>query len=267
MSDWVKYDKAIRLHFASPVIRVAEQYFTSSGSPLGRQAGVDVFAALFHHEDLAGWRSYPSATRVVDLRASEDEIFGNFSRSNRHNIKLARSRDGTLTAMFPRPSGGELEEFMRHYDEFAESKRLPRVHRGQLHALMTTGKLVLSEARRSDGSILAAHAYIREHDRVRLTHSASLFRLEQEAAERGRIGRANRLLHWDDLLSFRSTGALSYDLGGWYIGESDQALVSINSFKREFGGETLTERNSFSAGSKKGSLYLACRDLMIRTRT
>ena len=68
-----------------------------------------------------------------------------------------------------------------------------------------------------------------------MLHSASLFR-GKAAADRAVVGRANRWLHWRDMLEFKRRGLQRYDWGGMFEDESVPEQASINSFKREFGG-------------------------------
>ena len=108
----------------------------------------------------------------------------------------------------------------------------------------------------------SADGHFLEQDRARLTHSASMFRLEADSAERNRIGRVNRLLHWDDMVRFRDAGVKTYDMGGWYTGRRNQAQLRINTFKEEFGGRVVHEWDIFRPGSVRGWLYLRGRDLL-----
>ena len=81
------------------------------------------------------------------------------------------------------------------------------------------------------------------------------------------MGRANRLLHWGDMLRFRELGVATYDLGGWYTEHRDEALLKINSFKEEFGGSVVHEWDAYRPTSPRGRAYLLTRDLMHRVRT
>jgi lipid II:glycine glycyltransferase (peptidoglycan interpeptide bridge formation enzyme) len=62
-----------------------------------------------------------------------------------------------------------------------------------------------------------------------------------DSSERNRIGRANRLLHWYEILTLKSLGFRLYDLGGIPLDSSDAAKNSIAQFKLEFGGTPLVE--------------------------
>jgi hypothetical protein len=264
MTTAVKYEKRVELPLSipAPIVSVAECYFEFLHS--AEQA--DVLACLFQRDPVPGWRSYEGATRLIDLNSDLDTIFAGFTKGTRYEINRANKKDGVETSLSSAPTDSELEEFMNYFDKFAATKGVPRIHRAQLQALASAKKLALSIARGEEGSDLAAHAYLVSHGRARLTHSASLFRMEEDAAARARSGRANRLLHWNDLTVFRSMGAAWYDFGGWYLGSRNEALVKINTFKAAFGGGIVKEWNCLRSGTRFGSLYLTLRDLMIRAR-
>jgi hypothetical protein len=236
-----------------------ESYFEDDGAA----EAVDVVASLFREHPIQGWRSYEGATILIDLGSDPELIFAAFTKGLRYEIKRAEKQDGLDISVVAQPSGAELAEFTAYYDRFAVNKGLPRVNRPQVGAVVAAGKGALSFARTSEGSLLAAHAYVVAGGRARLTHSASLFRLEHDSGTRATIGRANRILHWCDLLSFRANGATCYDLGGWYEG-SNEMLLRVNAFKEAFGGEIVREWSSFKAESLLGSLYLRARDRRLR---
>jgi lipid II:glycine glycyltransferase (peptidoglycan interpeptide bridge formation enzyme) len=69
------------------------------------------------------------------------------------------------------------------------------------------------------------------------------------------VGRANRYLHWQDLLRLRESGCTALDLGGWHPGD-DTELLKINKFKEEFGGKVVEIYNSMMGISLKGKAAL-----------
>jgi hypothetical protein len=263
MPGEVTYERAVPLPLSSRsvALRFDERYF-SIAEPTG---ATDVFACLFCDEPLQGWRVYRGATRLIDLTSELDQVFGELTRNVRYEINRAERTDSVTTALVMSPTIDDVERFTRHYDAFAAGKGLPPANRAQLDALQRAGKLVLSFAERGEADLLATHAYILESDRVRLTHSASLFRREDEPKTRQVIGRANRLLHWKDLAGLHRICSI-YDLGGWYEGTTDHVLLQINSFKSGFGGRVVSEWSSFRSESALGRLYLVARDVKLRRK-
>lgn len=264
MTSAVKYEKRIALPFGitARALTIIECYFECA-QPHDK---ADVVACLFQDEAVPGWRSYEGATRLIDLTRDLDSIFASFTKGTRYEINRAGQRDGIVPAIPQTPLDTQLDEFMDYYDRFASSKGVAKIRREQFRALADANSVAVSFARDANGSVLAAHGYLLTPSRVRLTHSASLFRTEESSAARAQAGRANRLLHWNDLAAFHEIGVDCYDFGGWYAGSRNAALLNINAFKQEFGGHVVKEWNSFRRGSLVGSTYLALRDLMLRRR-
>lgn len=75
------------------------------------------------------------------------------------------------------------------------------------------------------------------------------------------IGRANKYLHWQDILYFKEKGMKSYDWGG--CGE-EEAVANISSFKRKFGGKEMIVYDGITANNRIGKL--ACYYLKIKNR-
>jgi hypothetical protein len=264
MGSEILYEKRIRLplRIPSPALRFAESYFEFGSSP----GAVDVLAALFNDTPTQNWRNYGGSTRLIDLGPNADRLLKGLGKNTRYEIRRADERDGVVTQLFIEPTAEEAESFVAFYDDFAASKGVPPINRPQLEALRKATALALSIARDPDESPLVWHAYVVRGSRARLTHSASLFRLERDANRRAELGRANRLLHWSDMMAFRSLAFDCYDFGGWYQGSRDEALLRINAFKGEFGGEIVEEWSSFRAGSRLGGSYLALRELALRRK-
>ena len=105
-----------------------------------------------------------------------------------------------------------------------------------------------------DGTALGWHAYYVDTQRVVLLYSMASQRLCSDATQRQVIGRANRYLHWQDILKFKAEGLSVYDFGGWYDGKEDKGLLQINQFKEEFGGSNIEVYNSMQGRTVKGKL-------------
>ena len=119
-------------------------------------------------------------------------------------------------------------------------------------------QLVLSCAS-CDGARLVWHAHLRSGRTVRLTYSASWFR-GMDSDYRSLVGRANRWLHWRDMLCFRQAGVQYYDWGGVFEDESTPERTGINHFKRMFGGQPVQSYECTVAANVRGRVWLALRD-------
>jgi hypothetical protein len=128
-------------------------------------------------------------------------------------------------------------------------------------ALAKADALDLSRVRMESGKVLVWHAHLWTPSRARLLHSASLYRESDDTGFRNLIGRANRWLHWRDMLRYKAQGITAYDWGGWYAGDENEELLRINRFKDEWGGRVAHEFHCALPGSPRGRLVLAARRL------
>jgi hypothetical protein len=224
-----------------------------------RAAGVDVLMFRQRSLPIEGHLCSPFLSLVNDLSESEETLMAGFGNTNRYKIKRAASKDG-LAAEWPADLHAQLDSFSDFYDEFARQKRLQPVYRRGLNAACTSGQLVLSYASK-DGCTLVWHAYITQGHKIALLHSASFFR-ELQNGDRALLARANRWLHWRDMLHFKQIGLHIYDWGGLFADETDPARAGINSFKREFGGRSVCTYNCSIAITMKGSAYLKARSVV-----
>ena len=110
-----------------------------------------------------------------------------------------------------------------------------------------------------EGEMIVFHSYICDATDARLLHSASCFR--EESADQSMIGRANKRLHWEDILYFKKKGLLRYDWGG--ISDFDNPN-GIDEFKLKFGGDKITYYNVFAGNTLLGKLAVAAMRLMKR---
>jgi CelD/BcsL family acetyltransferase involved in cellulose biosynthesis len=82
--------------------------------------------------------------------------------------------------------------------------------------------------------------------------------------DRALLGRANRWLHWRDMLHFKQMDLRCYDWGGVFEDESNPKKAGINTFKREFGGNSVRTFNCSVAATLRGRAYLAVRHIVDR---
>jgi hypothetical protein len=260
--DHIEYVHRVRLPLGLylPAVKVAESHFQLSRP----SDAADVLACLCGPSPDQGTWHYETHTRLIGLAAPPDAIFSAFSRRTKYEINRARKRDGVTTSFTRAPNAHDVASFMDYYDAFARTKKRPPIERPYLESLAAAGKLAITVARGPDGRILSTHAYLIGRGRSRLTHSASLFRLECDPEAKTLVARANRLLHWADITAFQALGLDVYNLGGWVVGSSDTALLQINRFKEQFGGYVVREWNSYTACTTRGWSYLTARHLKRR---
>src|SRR5207248_2253065 len=192
-------------------------------------------------------------TLWLNLQDHAKYLLGNMSRATRSQIRRAQ-REGLCYEFASAPTRSWAEQFFEFYDLFARSKNLkPSVDRRRVLGFIIKGALDLSRVSSRDGRVLVWHAHLRSGRYACLLYSASLFRREAKSMA-AYFGRANRLLHWSDMLRFRDEGFATYDFGGWYPGTQNQALLRVNRFKESFGGELVVQYNCDQGATWKGAL-------------
>jgi hypothetical protein len=229
-------------------------------------ANADVIDCLQRPEPLAKARCDDFHTILIDLEQDEEAILGGLAKSARYKVRRAEERDDLAFDVWPAGGEAPVEEFVAFFDRFAAGKRLPPVPRDRLVALAGAGALDLSRVRASDGDTLVWHAHLWTPARARLLHSASLYRESDDTGFRSLVSRANRWLHWRDLLRYKAQGLTAYDLGGWYAGKDDGDLLQINRFKEEWGGAVVREFHCTLARTLRGRLVLGARRLRAGAR-
>jgi hypothetical protein len=198
---------------------------------------------------------------LSDLTADEQTLFAGFGGTNRYKIKRAQDRDRLAHCFITTPAA-DLDTFCAFYDAFAQQKGLMTSYRRGLWAACSAGRLILSSASR-DGLTLVWHAYITDHKMATLLHTASHFR-GLDTDRRALIARANRWLHWRDMLSLKALGHERLCWGGMFEDESKAEQASINNFKREFGGRLERSYDCTVPLTLKGRLCIPLLQLLDR---
>lgn len=231
------------------MLKVAEIWFDSKAE---KPNDCDIIYYMQIESPLKESKNSEFETLVIDLAQTEEEIFSRFKKDTRSETRRAMN-ENVVTEIFNSPAKEELISFCNFYDDFAKIKKLPPIERNRIAAMAENNSLLISRAMDGDKSIVF-HAYYLNLKRARLLHSCSLFKINNDSSYRSFIGRANKLLHWKDMLFLKNQGTAIYDLGGWYPGAEDQAKISINKFKEEFGGEPRKDFSSTVVCSTKGRL-------------
>lgn len=230
--------------------------------------GVDIayFHQLTQEAFENGYAVKPFNTICLDLGKEESELFGGFRKDMRRNIRLAEKSDIEIeifSAQVLVESPDIFNELESVYNAFLQTKNMKgRFNRTLAVKYAMNGNLTASVVR-LDGEIHVLHIYIGDASIVRLWYSASLYRTGREKGSRSFWGRANHLLHWKDILYFKSMGVKTYDLGG--IGASSE-FSGINSFKEGFGGKNAEFFNLIYPVTARGRIALGIQALVDRLR-
>ena len=186
----------------------------------------------------------PFYTLITDLTEESEDIIKRFSSNCRNQVKRAY-RDGSEFEIVSSEDMTEqdIEQFVTFFDEFWRSKGSkldnPDVFLDDMKHYREEGILTITKGI-VDGECCVYHTYLCDDNTARLLHSASHFRLLQDENNnsiRQVIGRANRMLHYEDMLYFKNKGLKKYDWGG---AGKDEEVASITEFKESFGGTPVT---------------------------
>lgn len=197
-------------------------------------AGLTCFSRCNGNKELPLLIRESANTKIIDLKVATDDIWSHFQKDTQYEIRRS-DRDGLV---FGLEEG--FSRFYEYYLGFTKLKAMPVMPKYYLeahypHLVVTTSSL--------NGEVVCMHSYLVDRDigRAMLFTSASMYRAEDNSANRSLIGRSNRWLHYKDMLYFKEAGFATYDLGGYAAHTMDPALKKINDFKDSFGGVLLEE--------------------------
>jgi len=185
----------------------------------------------------AGYKREAFYTKIIDLSQEENAIQRGFKKNTLYEVNRA-VRDGVLTTV-----ENNHKNFLTFYNLFAPTKNLSPINSSKIKCYGQN--LIVTKAIYENLDIVM-HSYVVDSTlkRVRLLHTASLYRNEDSVEMKAIIGRANRLLHFTDMCHFKKLGFTEYDLGGYALNTEDKVLEGINRFKDGFGG-FLREESDF----------------------
>jgi lipid II:glycine glycyltransferase (peptidoglycan interpeptide bridge formation enzyme) len=203
-------------------------------------------------------------TLVINLEQNEDDLYANIRKNTRYEINRAKEKDNIICDVFIEPgsnNNNKINEYIKYYNTFADSKGRNHIYFTEISHFYDAGTFSVRSAKKGD-EYLTMHAYVISDDTARLFQSSSLFRTTDESAMRNMIGRANRLLHWEDILWFKRMGLTYYDFGGWYGGSETTGTyaeqLQINHFKESFGGEIKKEYSFYIPVTILGKAAFLC---------
>ena len=207
-----------------------------------------------------GWQEYH--TCMNDLTRSEEEMLAAVNKAVRYQFRRSE-KDQIEIRFYTKKEIGQSPELMETFADIYERMYQSKGSDTKLNVSAIQKYLeadgILFSAVWHEGEMIVFHSYICDATDARLLHSASCFR--EESADQSMIGRANKRLHWEDILYFKKKGLLRYDWGG--ISEFDNPN-GIDEFKLKFGGDKITYYNVFAGNTLLGKLAVAAMRLMKR---
>ncbi len=206
------------------------------------------------------YRVFP--TLLIDLTKTELNLYSDIKQNTRYEIRRSETKDNCIAEYFFKQDN-MLRDFSKFYGIFAEYSGLPKLDYIKLNQMFINDRIVFSRIN-CEGETLVWHAYYCIGGRARLLYSVSIFH-GLTSAQRNLIGRANRYLHWKDIVHFKNLNYHSYDLGGWSpLGDSDIKKQKINKFKEEFGGRKIVNYDCIYPDSRIGKIFLKIKRMIGR---
>ena len=198
------------------------------------KGGTDIVYIYGNSQPLSGSNviCHKQYSAITDLTLCRDDIFSSFASNLRNEIRRAKREEVMVRFCIGDDAIEQLPEFaetFRHlYEEKGEKEELPVKEMktfAEENALMISAASVSGEAK-------VFHSYIYDGNSCRLTFSCSEFRAASSKEEKQAFARANKLLHWEDMLYFIDKGLSVYDWGGL---TSPEEPNGIDKFKLSFG--------------------------------
>ena len=180
------------------------------------------------------WIKHDFSTLHNNLLDDEGVLFSKIAKNTKYKINRA-TKEGVQTQT------ATINEFLPFFNVFAPTKSLKKLTFSNLKAYGDA--LIITKAYQNE-AVLAMHAYVIdknvEKSRVRLLYSATVDRTTTDI-DLNLVGRANRLLHWKDMLTFKQMGVAIYDWGGIAGDVNNPITAGIDAFKMAYGGATIHE--------------------------
>lgn len=194
--------------------------------------------SFVHELSRAGFRrvasTQPSRTRVIDLRASEEELLQAMEPETRYAIRVA-DRRGVVIRRFSdsRERQEYFPAFWRLFEATCARHKLARYARAYYEKLIgfpetddLTVELCFAER---EGVALASALTLRFGGVAYYLYAASV-------SGEGRYNAPTRLL-WELIRSAKAEGALRFDM--WGVGDGSGPWAEVSAFKKAFGGESV----------------------------
>jgi lipid II:glycine glycyltransferase (peptidoglycan interpeptide bridge formation enzyme) len=208
-----------------------------SPEPSLRLGLFDNYIQSFYKNTKFGFKRSVKFTKLIDL--TSQQFTDSFDKKTLYEIRRA-----TLEGIRCK-SSVNIKEYISFYNEFINKKNLTSFLSEQ-ELKRYSNAFILRVAYLDGDEILVFHSYLIDMTikRVRLLNSVSnIHDNTLNPSRKSLIGRANRLLHFEDMLYFKELGFITYDFGGYAYNTKDKSLMGINHFKDSFGGILVEESN------------------------
>lgn len=252
-----------RIAYLRGKVRILEVWFDDLPTDL---SGYDLLVCNQRSKPISSHRWLYHYTIIFDLTQSSKQLLSQMNRTTAKEIRRAQEKDNFRCSITTSPTDNEIDNFLTFYSMNSQNKDHSTIDAERLHILNRSNLLGLSKVQLVDGTILVwrcniCHAF---QGRVRGMYGASNHQSVDQQSIRNLIGRANRLLHYKEMLFFKENKYLIYDFGGWYAGMEDAKRLQINKFKEGFGGRIVYGYDCEEPQTLKGFSYVFMRSIKRR---
>ena len=188
-------------------------------------------------------------SNIIDLKNSKEFIKSNFRKSLINEINQAEKKFNFDIIYDYSPDEHSINSFINFFNNFAKNKNINFADKSKLQRLK--GNIVFSKALMRN-NILVWHVYIFDDFKFRLLYSSNNVSCDNEF--RKIIVRANKLLHFKDIIYAKEKKFKVYDFGG--ISNNEGKLNGVDEFKLGFSKQLECTYNFTFANSFKGNILL-----------
>jgi lipid II:glycine glycyltransferase (peptidoglycan interpeptide bridge formation enzyme) len=245
------------------LVNFAEVWFIAEEIPDTKKVDIVFYKFLdlpLDHKD--AYQLDPGYDIVVDLHNDEDALFSQITKSTKYKINRAKNKDKINCFTWydtDEEDDKKLDEYITFFNKSKTLKNQSPLNNSAIERIKAlNGKFCIrcADGGGEAGDILVMHSYIVQDNLAMLYHSASHFRGSESTEFRNLVGRANRALHWDDILFFKNRKLEIFKFGGWSADKTNQEQQAINQFKESFGGPVVPQYQCFIPRSLMGRFYV-----------
>ena len=202
------------------------------------------------------------STLITNLHLTNEQIFQKFSQTVRYEIKRSLADDIRIYFYICKDLEDNLsivEDFKNtfmSYCDICDNQLLKKVYSDQnIRSYIDNECVLISKAEFHNGKVY--HLYVFDENDALLIYSASDYRKNE--IDKSLAGRANKLLHYKDMLYLKEKGLSNYD---WGNVASFELPNGIDKFKMSFGGTRMKVYSYFVGNSLLGKFLVFSKKIL-----
>ncbi len=189
-------------------------------------------------------------TLIIDLNQSVEKIRKNIRNNYIHRINQAVKKHHIKIKFINKPSISKYDNFIKIYNKDAIKKGYANINRNDY--LKLRNNILISYAI-YDSRIICGHLYIYDEIRIRQSNSFILNSLNSESI-RNISSKANKYLHYSDILYAKEHNFKVFDLGGVF--NLDPITKGVTIFKLGFSNKVEKSCGFIFGKTLKGKLII-----------